>query len=121
MKTPRRILGDAVELAAEQLLRRAGLVCLTRQYATRHGEVDLIMREGEVLVFVEVRFRRHDDFGGASASVDRHKQSRVAKAAMAFVGANPGLSRMPIRFDVVAGSGSPDAPELEWTRDAFRA
>jgi len=120
MKTSRRIVGDAVELAAEQLLRRAGLVCLARQYATRQGEVDLILRDGDVLVFVEVRFRRHDDFGGAFASVDRHKQSRVVKAALAYVGAHPGLSRMPIRFDVVAGSGSPDAPKLDWTKDAFR-
>ena len=93
---------------------------LERNYHTRRGEIDLILldqtREGETLVFVEVRYRDGEGYGGAAASVDRHKQRRLAAAAAAYLQAHPERAEQPCRFDVVADEGG----EIHWIRDAFR-
>ena len=73
-------------------------------------------REGETLVFVEVRYRRGEGYGGAVESVDRHKQRRLAAAAAAYLQAHPRRAELPCRFDVVADEGG----EIRWIRDAFR-
>ena len=73
-------------------------------------------REGETLVFVEVRYRDGDRFGGALASVDGHKQRRLAAAAAAYLQAHPERAEQPCRFDVVADEGG----EIHWIPDAFR-
>ena len=92
---------------------RGGLEIVARNYRTRFGEIDLIARDGETLVFVEVRLRSSDRFGGAAASVDGHKRARIISAAQHFLsrlGRNP-----PCRFDVVTlDGGSPT-----WIRAAF--
>lgn len=117
--TGRRERGEAVEAAARRLLERAGLRTLAANARFRGGELDLVMRDGAEVVFVEVRYRRDAAFGGGAASVDRHKRRRLVLAAQAFLAANPALAQAPCRFDVVAGHGEP--PRLEWIRDAFRA
>lgn len=120
MSTARRQLGDAVERAAATMMERAGLKVLARQVANRYGEIDLVMRDRDVLVFVEVRYRAHTGYGGAPASVDLRKQARIIKAAQGFIVANPAEAMAPMRFDVIAADGPPDAPSFEWIRDAFR-
>ncbi|MBK8285319.1 MAG: YraN family protein [Ahniella sp.] len=120
MSTARRQLGDAVERAAEAMLERAGLRLLARQVANRYGEIDLVMRDHDVIVFVEVRYRAHSGFGGAPASVDLRKQARVIKAAQGYIVAHPEVALAPMRFDVIAADGPPDAPRFDWIRDAFR-
>lgn len=107
--------GAGAEEAAAAFLARKGLDILARNYRCRLGEVDIVAREGEVLVFVEVRARSGDAFGGAAASVDAHKQARLAAAARHFLGrlgAEP-----PCRFDVLAWDG-PEGPP-RWIRAAF--
>jgi putative endonuclease len=126
MATPRRQLGDAIEAAARDLLIRAGLDPVARNAAFRGGELDLVMRErhastGDTLVFVEVRYRRSDAFGGGAASIDAGKQRRLLHAANAFLAAHPAFASDACRFDVVEASGDPAAPVLRWIRDAFRA
>lgn len=120
MSSARRDLGDAVERAAQVMLERAGLACITRQFATRHGEIDLVMRDGDTIVFTEVRYRTHGSFGGGAASVDGIKQARLVKAAQGWIAAHPGHALAPMRFDVVAASGPPERLEFDWIRDAFR-
>lgn len=115
----RRGLGAGAEALAFAHLQRAGLCPLAANVRYRFGEIDLVMSEGEQVVFVEVRYRRGHDFGGALASVDRRKRQRLLRAAQAFLAARPALARRPCRFDVVALSGRPQAPELEWIRNAF--
>ena len=107
--------GQAAEQQAATFLSRQGLVELQRNYRVRGGEIDLIMRDGEHLVFVEVRYRSRSEFGGAAASVTATKQRRLALAAQHFL-----LSRgydVPCRFDVVALQPG-QAPQ--WIRDAFQ-
>ena len=120
-RTPRRIRGDAVEAAALAHLQARGLRLISRNAAARGGEIDLVMTDGDALVFVEVRYRASDAFGGGAASVDAGKRLRLVRAAQAFLQRHPEHADAPCRFDVVAASGDPATPVLEWLQDAFRA
>ena len=113
--------GARAETAARAFLEAQGLRFVAANAASRPGELDLVMRDGDVLVFVEVRYRASDRFGGALASVDRAKQRRLVRAAEAFLARHRTLQALRCRFDVVAAQGNPDAPALQWVRDAFRA
>jgi len=116
--------GRACEAAAAVYLQEAGLQPVAANVGMRLGEIDLVMLDrdgaGDILVFVEVRYRRHARFGGAAASVDAHKQQKLIRAAHLFLARNPHYQALPCRFDVVAASGDPAAPALDWIRDAFR-
>lgn len=119
--TERRARGDAVESAALAHLQAHGLQLLARNAQSRGGELDLVMRDADVVVFVEVRYRASATFGGGAASVDAGKRRKLVHAARVFLARNASLADAPCRFDVVAASGDPSAPRLEWLRDAFRA
>lgn len=121
MVTTRRAKGDAVETLARAFLTAHGLRPVAANAGYRVGELDLVMRDGGTLVFVEVRYRRSTAFGGGAASVDAGKRRRLVRAAEQFLLAHREFAALPCRFDVVAASGDPDAPALEWIRDAFRA
>ena len=120
-RSGRRIRGDAVEDAALALLESRGLRLLARNVAFRGGELDLVMADGETLVFVEVRYRAGDGFGGGAASVDAGKRRRLVRAAQAFLLRHPHHADAPCRFDVIDAGGDPEAPRIDWLRDAFRA
>jgi putative endonuclease len=108
--------GEQAEQIAAQYLQRRGLKVLERNYRCRYGEIDLILRDGDTLVFAEVRLRRRADFGGAAASIDAAKQARLIHAAQHYLATQPRLP--PCRFDAVLLSGLNDA-EVEWIRNAF--
>ncbi len=108
-------IGDAGEQQALEHLLEAGLVLVARQASNRLGEIDLIMREGDELVFVEVRRRRRTDYGGAAASVTPAKQRRVLRAAQVWLQAHCGDRWPACRFDVCAIDGH----SIEWIRGAF--
>lgn len=107
---------EAEDLALAYLAGR-GLHLIERNYSTRRGEIDLVMGDGDCLVFVEVRFRRPGRFGGAVETVDRRKQGRLLKAAESYLLEHPAQARRPCRFDVV-GMGA-DQGKIEWIQDAF--
>lgn len=107
-----------METAAETHLQQAGLHTRARNVRYRGGELDLVMDDGGTLVFVEVRYRARQDFGGAMASVDVHKCRRLVHAAQLYLQDHPALADAPCRFDVVEARGEP--PQLRWLRDAFR-
>lgn len=115
MSTQRQRDGGAAEEIAARHLARHGLVILDRNYRCRGGEIDLVARDGETLVFVEVRLRRSQRFGGAGASVDARKQARVLVAARHYLA---GRGERPCRCDVVALDAL-DPARIEWIRDAF--
>mgnify|MGYP001013580480 CR=1 FL=1 len=125
MPAARQQRGASVEAAARALLEQAGLRLVIGNANYRSGELDLVMRDGQSLVFVEVRYRRDDRFGGGAASVDQRKRRKLVLAAQLFLGAHPALAahphyaNWPCRFDVVDASGDP--PVLNWIPDAFRA
>ena len=109
------LLGRSAETHAERFLESRGLKRVTRNWRCRFGEIDLIMRDGSTLVFVEVRMRSHADFGGAAASVTSSKQRKLLAAAKLYLS---NLSYTPpCRFDVVALTDSRAAPE--WIQSAF--
>jgi putative endonuclease len=103
----------AEDLCAE-LLRRAGLRLLERNWRCRHGEIDLIADEKGTLVFAEVRMRSTSRFGGAAESITSGKQSRLLAAARLYLTRRP---EVPCRFDVFLVDG-PGA-RVEWIRNAF--
>jgi len=114
--TSRQAEGAARELEACAALQRAGLKLRDSNVRYRVGELDLVMDDGDTLVFVEVRFRRNEQFGGGGGSVDGRKQQRLARAASMYLAEHPRLAQRPCRFDVVALGAGP----LDWIRDAFR-
>ena len=111
---------DAEARACDYLLAQ-GLSLLTRNFHSRHGEIDLIMDDGRSLVFIEVRYRRGSAFGSGAESVDRRKQARITACAQYYLQRNPAASQRPCRFDVVAISGAGQRRNIQWIRDAFPA
>ena len=117
----RRARGAAVEAAAHAHLAAAGLEPVAANASYRAGELDLVMRDGDTLVFVEVRYRGHDGHGGGAESIDWRKRRKLVRAAQAFLLHHRRYADGPCRFDVVEADGDPAAPRLRWIRDAFRA
>ncbi len=112
-RTARQIAGDAAEDGALDYLRKQGLMLVERNFRCRGGEIDLILQDGNVLVFVEVRKRADRRYGGAAASVTGRKQGRLVIAAQTFLQ----RYRTPpaCRFDVVAMDGD----TLNWLKNAI--
>ena len=107
--------GELAEaLAADYLLAR-GLRLIGRNYRCRLGEIDLILADGPILVFVEVRLRRNADFGGAAASITAAKRQRILRAARHYLSGKPECA---CRFDVVLLDALA-ADRVEWIKDAF--
>jgi len=117
----RRARGAQVEAAVRTRLEAAGLRTLDRNVGHRGGELDLVMRDGATVVFVEVRYRAGSAFGGGLASVDAGKRRRLVRAAQLYLAGHPRLADCPCRFDVAEASGDPAAPSIRWLKDAFRA
>ena len=107
-------IGAAKERLAEAFLIERGLRLIARNRRYRGGELDLVMRDGQALVFVEVRYRRSAQFGTAAATVDAHKQQRLIQAAQQYLQQHP--TALACRFDVVAIDGQ-DA--IQWIQQAF--
>lgn len=119
-RSARQRVGDHYEQAAWHLVQQAGCQLLGRQLACPLGELDLVVREGASLVFIEVRQRASGRFGGAAASVSTTKQQRFLRAAQWWL---PTLARRHFgqqvptyRLDVIAFE--PEGPV--WYRDAVR-
>ncbi|MCB1758304.1 MAG: YraN family protein [Gammaproteobacteria bacterium] len=111
--------GARAETRALGFLSRQGLVLVERNFRCREGEIDLIMFARETLVFVEVRWRSHPDFGSAAESVTTKKQLRIMRAARHFLQLHKQWRNHACRFDVIAMDGCNQAA-LEWIKDAFR-
>jgi putative endonuclease len=114
-----RAAGAQFEQRARRDLERAGLTLLSQNYTTRHGELDLVMRDGDTIVFVEVRYRRSASHGDAAASVTRSKQVKLILAAQHWLAAHPRQATAPCRFDVVSYDGVGEAIKQTWLRGAF--
>ncbi len=107
--------GALAEESAAEFLKGRGLRLLERNYSCRFGEIDLIMRDGRTLVFVEVRYRRNKSFGGAIESITAAKREKLLRAARHYMAVTQEFPAC--RFDAVLLSG--DTQELEWIENAF--
>lgn len=111
--------GFDMETKACDYLQTKGLKLITKNYCTKMGEIDLIMQDKDVLVFVEVRYRKSNAFGGAVESVNYAKIQRIVRAANFYLLKFNLIHTARCRFDVVAISGNVETPEIMWIPDAF--
>jgi putative endonuclease len=131
--------GALAEDIAARYLQERGLKLITRNYRCRLGEIDLILQDGDALVFAEVRMRSNRNFGGAAASIDSRKQTKLIRAAQHYLSTLPHIP--PCRFDAVLLSSPTRRPllnplpqageeaseplreysDIEWVRNAFGA
>jgi putative endonuclease len=113
---PRALAGARAEALAAQFLVARGLAIVERNFRRRCGELDLVARDGDTLVFVEVRLRRSRDYGGAAASITAAKRARLLAAASLYLAR---LSKPPpCRFDAVLLDAL-DPARIEWLTDIF--
>ena len=110
--------GADAERAALAYLECRGLQLLERNYRCPAGELDLVMLERRELVFVEVRYRRDERFGGAAFSVDAGKRRKLRRTGEDFLQHHPRLVYDGCRFDVVAVTGAAEY-RFDWISDAF--
>ena len=122
MSLDRRELGAAAEEIATAYLAAHGAEILERNYRRRLGELDVIAREGDTLLIIEVRTRSTSAYGGAAASVDGRKRRRIVRAAQQLLQQRGELARLAVRFDVVVVSNVGTAEQtVDWIRHAFDA
>ena len=122
LKAKHLIQGEEAESACCTHLKKQGLKLLEKNFRCRFGEIDLVMRQGETLVFVEVRFRQNPNYGGGLESVTPAKQQKLRKTAEYYLQQNPRYENA--RFDVVAMSkNSADRGKshytYNWIQNAF--
>ncbi|HMV72024.1 MAG TPA: YraN family protein [Pseudomonadales bacterium] len=114
-------IGRAAEDHALQQLSAQGLRLVTRNFRCRLGEIDLVMRDGDTLVFVEVRARSSARFGSAVETISVAKRRRLQASAALFIAWHPSLQHQPLRFDLFAVDGAPGVatPRTTWIRGIF--
>ena len=112
--------GQKFEQLAKLHLKNRGLVPVCDNFNSSGGEIDLIMLDNNVLVFIEVKFRTNNSFGGALAAVSLSKQQKIIKTAMFYcLTNNLNFEHTASRFDVVAITGSKEPFDIEWIKNAF--
>jgi len=109
--------GETCEKLACDYLKKNGLKLVEKNFHSRHGEIDLIMQHQETLVFIEVRYRESQDFGGAKASITPTKQNKIRKTALYYMQTKG--REFNARIDVVAMTGKLKMPNIEWIKNAF--
>jgi putative endonuclease len=112
--------GKEIETEVCHFLQKQGLRLVERNYHCRGGEIDLIMQDRLTLVFVEVRYRKSSGFGGALASIDMHKQSRIIHTASHYLQRHDSAFEA-CRFDVVGVSPDGKRYKFQWVKDAFQS
>lgn len=118
-KINKQQLGANAEKHAELFLKQHQYKTLQKNYASRFGEIDLIMcSPNDEIVFVEVRYRKNNDYGGAIESVTPTKQEKIRKTALTYLQKNH-LSDRDCRFDVIALQSSDNHENIEWIENAF--
>ena len=117
----RRQTGFAQEANAAQYLSQRGLLLIESNFSCRLGEIDLIMKDGDTLVFVEVRYRTRADFMDPVTSVDHRKQKKLLRSAATYLKYHGLTDRIPCRIDVlgIKQSNVHGETEFKWIKDAI--
>jgi len=112
--------GQLTELLAQEFLTGQGLTFVERNYHCRQGEVDIIMLEGDTYVFIEVKYRKSNTYGGAIAAISASKQKKI-KHCVTFYLHQVGLNEYntPCRIDVITLEGDINQPDINWIKNAF--
>ena len=117
-RDPRIGTGRTGEGLAVRYLEDLGYIIVERNYRMRIGEIDIIARDGECLVFVEVKTRRSSRFGSPFDAVDFRKQQQVSRVALAFITQHR-YEEIPVRFDVIGVHFQKQSPRIELIKNAF--
>ncbi|MBS0289121.1 MAG: YraN family protein [Proteobacteria bacterium] len=117
--SPAQITGNKGEDLALHFLQSQGLLLITRQYRVLMGEIDLIMKDKQMLVFIEVRYRKNADFGQPFESITMSKRKKLVRTASYFLKCHPNLADYSCRFDVVSILESQATPKITWIPNAF--
>lgn len=117
-------IGNIGEEAAVQAIKKRGYKIIARNYRTKMGEIDIIAKDGEYTVFVEVRLRKSNNFGSPADTIDKRKQQKIIKAAQYYAVKNA-IYDTPMRFDAVLINADTDGKKLvntkiELIKDAFQ-
>jgi putative endonuclease len=114
--------GLRYEDQARAYLQARGLRLLQQNFYSRGGEIDLIMRDGDTICFIEVKFRRSLAFGGAASSIPVSKQRKIINTELFYIAGRKQLARQPLRFDALLIQRRPDGSDsIDWIRNAFYA
>lgn len=116
MKKTHLLKGARAEKTAEEFLLTKGMKIISRNFRSRFGEIDIIGVDKGTLVFVEVRFRSHSNFGSAAETVNIHKQKKLIRTAQHFLSQHAEHSQKTMRFDVI---GIDNSHAIEWIKGAF--
>jgi len=109
--------GAQAEQTAARFLQQQGLRLVQANYRCRYGEIDLILKDGDTLVFAEVRMRSNKGFGGAAASIDARKQAKLIHTGQHYLSSLPRTP--PCRFDAVLMVTPEGEDGIEWVKNAF--
>jgi putative endonuclease len=107
------------ETLAKRYLVSRGCRLLAENYTVRGGELDLVVEEGGVIVFVEVRQRRSNRYGSAAESIGSHKIARLRRAALHYLVTRYGRDDLPVRFDAIVIEGDSERHTLHHLKAAF--
>lgn len=114
-------IGTAYEDLAVAYLQQQNLHILQRNFRCKLGEIDVIAKDKDALIFAEVRYRKNSAYGGAAASVTTTKQRKIIRTAQFFLQSKTWAQQINCRFDVIAITQSTQSPTIEWIKDAFNA
>lgn len=119
-KLTTKAIGDNTEALAANYLKAQGLTLAIQNYSSKYGEIDLICKDGQTWVFVEVKYRRSAAYGGAISTISSTKQQKL-KLCASFYLQQLGINEYntSCRFDVVALQGDLTQPQITWLKNAF--
>lgn len=107
-----RAIGNIYEEKATQILRNSGYEILERNYRNKFGEIDIVAKNGEIIVFVEVKYRRNLKYGNGLEAIDKNKSKKIYKAAQFYILKNR-IDDMCIRFDAITFLGE----RVKWEKN----
>jgi putative endonuclease len=121
MNNDHLLKGQKAEDLAEAFLQAQGLISLVKNFSCKSGEIDLIMKEKEVVVFVEVRLRTNPFFTHAAESVNYNKQRKLINTARFYLQQTGLFDKVACRFDVIAMNNNQRITATDWIKNAFGA
>lgn len=114
-------IGNIIEQVAADYLEKNDLLILTRNFNCKLGEIDLIAKDKDILVFAEVRYKKNIYHGEPAATVNKSKQRKIINSAKCYLLKNNLYDKVDCRFDVIGITGDIETPTIEWFKDAFWA
>lgn len=120
-KTTKQSSGKQAEELAANYLAEQNIEIVTRNFHSRFGEIDLIALDKEILLFIEVRYRKDEHFLAAIETIDQHKCKRIVITSEYYLNKHKKYQSNLCRYDVITITGALDKPVIEWIKNAFQA